>query len=126
MKPDELDRVFSALAHPHRRRMLDIVREAPGLTIADLARHFAMSAVGVLKHVRVLEAAELVVSQRHGRERRLHFNPVPIQMVYDRWTDEYSQFWSARIADLKQRLEGPPPTAGAVRAGGGGRSKRRA
>lgn len=105
MKDADLDSVFAALAHPERRRMLDLLREQPGKSIASLAEHFAMSAVGVLKHVRVLERAGLVHAEKHGRERRLYFNVVPIQLVYDRWTDQYSQFWAGRLADIKERLE---------------------
>lgn len=105
MKDDALDRLFSALAHPHRRRMLDLLRERPGLSVRELSDSFAMSDVGVLKHVRVLEAADLVVSRKAGRERHLYFNIMPIQDVYDRWTDEYGRFWAGHVADLKDRLE---------------------
>lgn len=100
-----LDALFSALAHPVRRRMLDLLQQRPGSSIASLAQHFAMSGVGVLKHVRVLESAGLVHSRRSGRERHLYFNLIPIQQVYDRWTDRYSQFWAGRMLDLKDRLE---------------------
>jgi DNA-binding transcriptional ArsR family regulator len=105
MKDADLDLVFSALAHPARRRMLDLLRSTPGMTIAALAEGFDMSAVGVLKHVRVLEASGLVHSCKEGRERRLSFNLMPIQRVYDRWTDDYGRFWAGRIADMKDRLE---------------------
>ncbi len=105
MKERDLDSLFNALSHPDRRRMLDLLRDAPGLIVAELAEHFAMSGVGVLKHVRVLENAGLVHSEKHGRERRLYFNVVPIQALYDRWTDQYSQFWAARMVDLKERIE---------------------
>lgn len=105
MKDSDLNHLFAALAHPVRRRMLDLLRDAPGLSIAALAEHFTMSAVGVLKHVRVLERAALIHSEKHGREKHLFFNVVPIQLVYDRWTDQYSRFWAARLADIKDRLE---------------------
>ncbi|MBL8761753.1 MAG: helix-turn-helix transcriptional regulator [Phycisphaerae bacterium] len=105
MKDDDLDQLFAALAHPARRRMLDLLRDSPGVSIAALADHFDMSAVAVLKHVRVLERAGLVHAEKHGREKHLFFNAVPIQLVYDRWTDQYSQFWAARLADLKERIE---------------------
>ncbi|NUQ51936.1 MAG: helix-turn-helix transcriptional regulator [Phycisphaerales bacterium] len=105
MKDADLNHLFAALAHPVRRRMLDLLRDAPGLSIAALAEHFTMSAVGVLKHVRVLERAALIHSEKHGREKHLFFNVVPIQLVYDRWTDQYSRFWAARLADIKDRIE---------------------
>ena len=119
MTPAALDRVFAALASPARRRMLDLLQETPGCTVAELGGHFRMSDVGVLKHVRVLEKARLVLSRREGRVRRLFFNPVPIQLVYDRWTTDYSRFWTARMADIKERLE----AAGGA-GGGGGESTR--
>ncbi len=97
--------VFAALANAERRRMLDLLRERPGLHIAALGTHFAMSDVAVLKHVRVLERTGLVLSERLGRERRLYFNVMPIQAIYDRWTDDYSVLWAGRIADLKTRVE---------------------
>jgi predicted transcriptional regulator len=107
MADRSIDHVFAALAHPARRKMLDLLQQSPGLTIADLTRRFSMSGVGVLKHVRVLERARLIVSRPRGRARMLYFNPVPIQLIYDRWTTDYSAFWSARIADIKERLESP-------------------
>jgi|JI6StandDraft_1071083.scaffolds.fasta_scaffold206364_1 DNA-binding transcriptional ArsR family regulator len=102
---DGQDAVFGALSHPARRRMLDLLQAEPGLTIAALCAHFDMSAVGVLKHVRVLEAASLVLSHKKGRERLLYVNLVPIQIIYDRWTDVYGVFWAGRLTDLKDRIE---------------------
>jgi DNA-binding transcriptional ArsR family regulator len=58
-----------------------------------------------MKHLRVLEDAGLVISKREGRSRRLYFNAVPIQMIYDRWTTEYSSLWARRLTDLKYRVE---------------------
>ena len=97
--------LFQALAHQARRQMMDLLQEAPGLTVAALASHFDISRIAVMKHLKVLETANLVLSKKSGRERHLFFNPVPIQMVYDRWTNKYSAFWSARLVDLKQRIE---------------------
>jgi hypothetical protein len=88
--------------------MLDLARAQPGLTVAALAAHFRMSSVGVLKHVKILEAVGLLIARKHGRERRLFFNLMPIQAVYDHWTDEYSRFWGGHLADLKSRLESGP------------------
>lgn len=85
--------------------MLDLLQAAPGMSIAALSSHFEMSSVGVLKHVRILESAGLIHSEKRGRERHLYFNPMPIQAIYDRWTDQYSQFWASRLADLKTRME---------------------
>lgn len=85
--------------------MLDILRTNAGMTIADLAGSFRMTPVGVLKHVKLLERAWLLITRREGRVRRLYFNAVPIQLIYDRWTDCYAGFWTARMVDLKERLE---------------------
>ncbi len=106
MTPDDLDTLFAALAHPQRRLILDLLRKAPGMTTADLTPHLGLSGVGTLKHVQVLERANLIVSRTQGRQRHLFFNIMPIQLVYDRWTDEYAQFWASRVADLKDLLEG--------------------
>lgn len=101
----EADALFAALASAERRRMLDLVVAQPGLHIAALGSHFAMSDVAVLKHVKVLEAAGLLITERSGRQRRLYFNVMPIQAIYERWTDAYSSFWAGEIADIKSRVE---------------------
>jgi DNA-binding transcriptional ArsR family regulator len=105
MRPDRTDLVFAALAHASRRRILDLLTESPGLSVKALASHFDVSRIMVLKHLRTLEAVDLVLSRKEGRMRRLFFNPVPIQAIYDRWTDRYSAFWSARMTDIKSRVE---------------------
>lgn len=96
---------LAALAHPTRRRILDLLVERPGSSVADLAQHFDMSAVAVLKHVQILAAADLIHSEKVGRARSLHFNAVPIQQIYDRWTTDYSAFWATRMVDIKDRIE---------------------
>ncbi|HLO40945.1 MAG TPA: helix-turn-helix domain-containing protein [Phycisphaerales bacterium] len=102
---DDSDHVFEALANRDRRRMLDLVQQSPGMTIAAVGTHFEMSSVGVLKHIRILERSGLLHSEKQGRVRKLYFNAVPIQRIYDRWTDQYSQFWAARMMDMAARLE---------------------
>jgi predicted transcriptional regulator len=105
MKPDDLDGVFLALANQTRRRILDIVKAMPGSSVNDVAKYFAMSRIAVMKHLGVLEAAQLIVSRKPGRTRELYFNAVPIQMIYDRWTSEYGAFWASQVADLKYQIE---------------------
>lgn len=105
MFADDSDLVFEALANRDRRRMLDLIQQSPGMTIAAVCTHFEMSSVGVLKHIRILERCGLVHSEKHGRVRKLYFNAVPIQKIYDRWTDQYSQFWASRMVDMVERLE---------------------
>ncbi len=105
MDSDAGDAVFFALASAPRRRMLDLLVDHPGLYVEALASHFPMTRHAVMKHLKALEDAGLVLSERDGRKRRLYFNAVPIQQIYDRWTDRFSAFWSSRMADIKSRLE---------------------
>ncbi len=105
MKSHDIDDLLSALAHAERRRMLDLLMEAPGMGVSALASHFAMSRIAVQKHLRVLERVELVLSRKQGRTRHLFFNPIPIQQIHDRWTTKYSAFWSERVVDIKTRVE---------------------
>ena len=104
-RPPSLDTVFAALAHADRRRMLDLLVEAPGLSVKALSTHFDVTRIQVIKHLRTLEAAGLVLSEKEGRTRRLFFNPIPIQQIYDRWTDQYASFWSGRMTDIQARVE---------------------
>lgn len=108
MKPDEMDAVFAALASEPRRRILDIVKQEPGCNVNRVCGFFDIGRIAVLKHIDALEAAGLVVSERVGRERQLYFNPVPIHLIYDRWTTEFSAYWAGRLAGLKYRLENAP------------------
>jgi predicted transcriptional regulator len=100
-----MDAVFEALAHPDRRRILDIVKNTPGCYLNQICPHFAISRIALMKHLRVLEAARLITSQRQGRRRRLYHNAVPIQMIYDRWTSEYSALWASRVTRIKYAVE---------------------
>ena len=100
------DRVFKALADPTRRLLLDRLFERDGRTLTELESHVEMTRFGVMKHLRVLEDANLVVTRRSGREK-LHFlNPVPIRLVHDRWIDKYTERRVSALAELKQELEG--------------------
>ena len=85
--------------------MLDIVREHPGIGVGQLASDFDVSRVAVMKHLGVLEQAGLLVSEKDGRTRRLYFNAVPIQMIHDRWTTEYSAYWSGNLTRIKYLAE---------------------
>jgi DNA-binding transcriptional ArsR family regulator len=102
---DELDGVFRALGDPTRRFLLDLLFARDGRTLTDLESELAMTRFGVMKHLRVLEDAGLVVTRRRGREK-LHFlNPVPIRLVHDRWIDKYTERNVTALLDLKSRLE---------------------
>lgn len=110
MKPESMDSVFHALSSPVRRTILDILRDRPGCNVNDVSAHFRMSRVAVMKHLRVLEAADLVISEKRGRDRYLYFNVIPIQMIHDRWTSEYSALWAARLTAIKYRVESKEET----------------
>jgi DNA-binding transcriptional ArsR family regulator len=103
---DALDRVFHALASATRRRILDVVAETPGCSVNHVADRFEMSRVGVLKHVNLLEEAGLLVSERVGRERPLHVNLAPLQLIQERWSDRFRNFWAGRLTRLKYVIEG--------------------
>ncbi len=100
-----VDEVFRALADPTRRQLLDELYRDDGQTLSALEERFAMTRFGVMKHLKQLEEAGLVVTRRRGREK-LHFlNPVPIRLVHDRWVSKYAEPWAAGLSGLKQRLE---------------------
>ena len=105
MRANDLDATFKALASPIRRAILDLVLAEPGSNVGDICRQFELSRIAVLRHVNVLEEAGLLVSEREWRERRLYFNAVPIQMIYDRWTSKYSALWARDLAHLKFEVE---------------------
>jgi uncharacterized protein YndB with AHSA1/START domain len=100
-----VDDVFRALADPTRRSLLDELFRRDGQTLGQLEGRFAMSRFGVMKHLKQLEEAGLVVTRRRGREK-LHFlNPVPIRLVHDRWVSKYAEPWAAALSGFKNRLE---------------------
>jgi uncharacterized protein YndB with AHSA1/START domain len=100
-----MDEVFKALADPTRRSLLDELFRSDGQTLSALEERFDMTRFGVMKHLKALEEAGLVVTRRRGREK-LHFlNPVPIRLVHDRWVSKYAEPWVAGLSDLKTELE---------------------
>ncbi len=105
MKPESMDNVFQALSSQVRRQILDLIKQMPGSSVNDVAKYFEISRIAVMKHLRVLEEAQLIISQKNGRVRELYFNAAPIQVIYDRWTSEYSSFWSSQVVDLKFKVE---------------------
>jgi len=100
-----MDAVFLALASPARRKILDIVKDQPGCGVKHVAQYFAVSRIAVMKHLRVLVRAKLLVSEKEGRRRKLYFNVVPIQMIHERWTTQYSAYWASRLTKVKYRIE---------------------
>ena len=99
------DLVFKALADPTRRSLLDRLFERDGRTLTELEAQLEMTRFGVMKHLKVLEGAGLVVTRKRGREK-LHFlNPVPIRQIHDRWIDKYREREVSVLLDLKTSLE---------------------
>jgi DNA-binding transcriptional ArsR family regulator len=99
------DLVFRALADPTRRFLLDQLYVRDGRTLTELESELAMTRFGVMKHLRVLEDANLVVTRRQGREKLHYLNPVPIRLIHDRWIDKYAERPVSALADLKRDLE---------------------
>lgn len=110
--PVDDDSVFKALADPTRRRLLDALFVRGGRSLGELeqvlAEHTQMTRFGVAKHLRLLEQAELVVTRKQGREKLHYLNPVPIQLIHDRWIDKYTQHHVTALTDLKRTLEDKP------------------
>ena len=99
--------VFKALADVSRRKLLDLLFLKDGQSLSELSAHLEdeMTRFGVMKHLKLLKQAGLVATRKQGRET-LHFlNPVPIQMVYDRWVSKYSKGWARSLTELKYDLE---------------------
>ena len=99
------DAVFRALADPTRRELLDQLFERDGRTLTELESGMEMTRFGVMKHLRVLEDAGLVVTRKVGREKLHYLNPVPIRLVHDRWIDKFTEQRVSALLDLKHRLE---------------------
>jgi DNA-binding transcriptional ArsR family regulator len=97
--------VFKALADPTRRFLLDLLFERESRTLSELEAEVDMTRIGVMKHLRLLEDAGLVLTRRSGREK-LHFlNPVPIRLIYDRWINKYTEPHVSALTNLKAELE---------------------
>ena len=99
------DRVFRALADPTRRHLLDRLYAQDGRTLTELESNLEMTRFGVMKHLRLLEDAGLVVTRRQGREKLHYLNPVPIRLIHDRWIDKYAEHRVSALAELKTALE---------------------
>jgi uncharacterized protein YndB with AHSA1/START domain len=100
-----MDDVFRALADPTRRSLLDELFKEDGQTLSALEARLPMTRFGVIKHLKILEEAGLVVSHKQGREKRHFLNVVPIRLIHDRWVSKYAAPWAATLSDLKHQLE---------------------
>jgi DNA-binding transcriptional ArsR family regulator len=99
------DLVFKALADSTRRFLLDQLFQRDGRTLTELESELEMTRFGVMKHLRLLEDAGLVVARRAGREKLHYLNPVPIRLIHDRWIDKYTERRVSALAELKGELE---------------------
>jgi DNA-binding transcriptional ArsR family regulator len=98
--------VFKAIADPSRRAILDALCKSDGQNLTELCGHVdGMTRFGVMKHVRILEQAHLIVVRRNGREKLHYLNPIPIQGVYDRWVGKYRGRVAAALTELARDLE---------------------
>ena len=100
-----MDPIFKALADPTRRSLLDELFSRDGQSLSELEDRFAMTRFGVMKHLKQLEEAGLVVTRKQGREKLHYLNPVPIRLVHDRWVSKYAEPWASALVEIKQRLE---------------------
>ncbi len=103
--------VFHAMAHETRRRIMDVLKARPGIGVGEVAGEFDVSRIAVMNHLAVLEQAGLVVSEKEGRVRRLYLNVAPIQMINDRWLDDFSGHWAKRLTGIKYAAEAAFETA---------------
>ncbi|SRR5579864_1866293 len=103
--PGDDDLVFKALADPTRRALLDRLYERDGRTLTELESEIDMTRFGVMKHLRILQDAGLVIARREGRRKLHYLNPVPIRLIHDRWIDKYRERQVSALANLKSTLE---------------------
>jgi DNA-binding transcriptional ArsR family regulator len=99
---------IKALADPTRRFLLDLLFARDGRTLTELESELEMTRFSVMKHLKVLEEAGLVVARRSSREKHHFLNPVPIRLIHDRWTDKYSERRVSALTELKTELEREP------------------
>jgi DNA-binding transcriptional ArsR family regulator/uncharacterized protein YndB with AHSA1/START domain len=101
-----MDEIFRALADPTRRLLLDMLRAEDGQTLSQLEQRLTMTRFGVMKHLNILEDANLISTRKVGREKFHHLNPVPIQQISDRWISRYAMPFAQTMIDLKTAIEG--------------------
>lgn len=104
-----MDEIFKALADGNRRKMLDALHAAPGLTLSELIAGFDMTRQSASRHVSILERAGLIVTRWTGREKRHYLNPVPVAEISERWLDKFSANKAASLLALKTALEDKEP-----------------
>lgn len=102
---DDMTAIFHALAHETRRKIMDVLKLRPGIGVGELAQEFDVTRIAVMNHLTVLEHAGLIVSEKDGRVRRLYLNTAPIQMIHDRWLDDFTSHWARKLTGIKYAAE---------------------
>ncbi|MGJ8635849.1 MAG: ArsR/SmtB family transcription factor [Phycisphaerales bacterium] len=102
---EKMDLTFRALADPTRRAIMDLLKDGPKTTTQLVSAFPSMTRFGVMKHLGVLEEAELVISRKEGRTRWNHLNAVPLRLIYERWVSTYEDHWAGSLTRLKQTVE---------------------
>lgn len=105
MIPDD-NAVFKALADPSRRQLLDLLHRTDGLSLNELCAPMTMSRFGVMKHLKILEDANLITTRKSGREKLHYLNAATIRQIHDRWVSKYTEPWVAELSAIKHSLEG--------------------
>ena len=100
-----MDKIFKILADKSRRQILDLVKNKPGINVNELTECFEFSRFAVMKHLKLMEEAELIISRKSGKNKLLYINAMPIQYIYDRWISKFSQAWASELSELKYSLE---------------------
>jgi len=100
-----MDLIFKAFADKSRRQILDLVKNKPGININELTEYFEFTRFAVMKHIKILEDANLIVSEKSGKNKLLYLNAMPIQYIYDRWISQFSKYWASNLSELKYSLE---------------------
>jgi DNA-binding transcriptional ArsR family regulator len=109
---EDMSAVFQALGHESRRKILDILKAKPGISVGELAGAFDVTRIAVMNHLAVLEQAGLVISEKEGRVRRLYLNAMPIQLIHERWTTDFSAHWASRLTGIKYAAEAAAKSKG--------------
>ena len=103
VKSQTLDRTFSALSDPRRRDILERLSRGPA-SISELAHPYGISLPGVMKHVRILEEANLVTTEKNGRTRECRLGPAQLDDA-TKWIEKYRQEWERRLDRLETIIE---------------------
>jgi len=104
----QLDAVFLALANSFRRQLMDLIAARPGCTLSQIQSEFDISRIGLMKHLQALIDANLVIAEKQGRVRPLYLNAVPLQLIHERWSEQYRDFWANQLTRLKYAVENSP------------------